>query len=199
MTSIRRPLAPVHHSRQHTYQPAGATASGTLGIRLVDLNATWQAAFTGAGQPEYDHPAGASKTTFMLGRSGPDTTYGVPHRVADNAARLAPVYKFCFRFDEPCPVNKLSAVFDRGIRQSFNKVSMRSRCVIMGIQFNSDVIGSVVRQGSGHVSKLIDLVADPSSELPAEARPVLAVVADSLQRSRQGCCCWIVRSPSGQD
>jgi len=41
--------------------------------------------------------------------------------------------------------------------------------------------GFIVRQGSGHVSKLIDLVADPSSELPAEARAVLAVIADSLQ------------------
>ncbi|RWQ29988.1 MAG: IS110 family transposase [Mesorhizobium sp.] len=41
--------------------------------------------------------------------------------------------------------------------------------------------GFIVRQGPGHVSKLIDLVADPSSELPAEARPVLAVIADSLQ------------------
>jgi transposase len=41
--------------------------------------------------------------------------------------------------------------------------------------------GFIVRQGSGHVSKLVDLVADPASELPAEARPVLAVIADSLQ------------------
>ena len=41
--------------------------------------------------------------------------------------------------------------------------------------------GFIVRQGAGHVSKLIELVADPSSELPAEARPVLAVIADSLQ------------------
>ncbi|CCV10439.1 hypothetical protein MESS4_20015 [Mesorhizobium sp. STM 4661] len=39
--------------------------------------------------------------------------------------------------------------------------------------------GFIVRQGPGHVSKLIDLVAYPSSELPAE-RPVLAVIADSL-------------------
>jgi len=31
------------------------------------------------------------------------------------------------------------------------------------------------------VAKLIDLVADPASELPAEARPVLAVIAESLQ------------------
>lgn len=44
--------------------------------------------------------------------------------------------------------------------------------------------GFVVRQGAGHVDKLIDLVADPSSELPAEARPVLAVIADSLQLVR---------------
>ena len=41
--------------------------------------------------------------------------------------------------------------------------------------------GFIVRQGPGHVSKLIDLVADPSSDLPAEARPILAVIADSLQ------------------
>jgi transposase len=41
--------------------------------------------------------------------------------------------------------------------------------------------GFVVRQGPGHVSKLVDLVCDPSSELPAEARPVLAMIADSLQ------------------
>lgn len=31
------------------------------------------------------------------------------------------------------------------------------------------------------MSKLIDLVGDPSSELPVEARPVLAAIADSLQ------------------
>ena len=41
--------------------------------------------------------------------------------------------------------------------------------------------GFVVRQGAGHVAKLIDLVADPTSELPPEARPVLAVIAESLQ------------------
>src|SRR5471030_2891537 len=41
--------------------------------------------------------------------------------------------------------------------------------------------GFIVRQGPGYVSKLVDLVADPSSELPAEARPVLAVIAESLQ------------------
>lgn len=41
--------------------------------------------------------------------------------------------------------------------------------------------GFIVRQGPGHVSKLVETVADPSSELPAEARPVLAVIADSLR------------------
>jgi transposase len=41
--------------------------------------------------------------------------------------------------------------------------------------------GFIVRQGPGHVGKLVDLVFDPSSELPAEARPVLAVLAESLQ------------------
>ena len=41
--------------------------------------------------------------------------------------------------------------------------------------------GYVVRQGAGHVAKLVELVADPASDLPAEARPVLAVIAESLQ------------------
>ena len=41
--------------------------------------------------------------------------------------------------------------------------------------------GFVVRQGPGHVNKLIELVADPASELPDDARSVLVVIADSLQ------------------
>jgi transposase len=44
--------------------------------------------------------------------------------------------------------------------------------------------GFVVRQGPGHVSKLIDLIEDPASDLPAEARPVLEVIAESLQSVR---------------
>lgn len=41
--------------------------------------------------------------------------------------------------------------------------------------------GYVVRQGVGHVSKLVEIVHEPSSNIPAEARPVLAVIAESLQ------------------
>jgi transposase len=41
--------------------------------------------------------------------------------------------------------------------------------------------GFVVRQGPGHIDKLVDLVADPSSDLPAEARPVLLIITESLQ------------------
>src|SRR4030095_9156386 len=41
--------------------------------------------------------------------------------------------------------------------------------------------GYVVRQGAGHVAKLVDLVADPASDLPAEARPVLAGSARRLR------------------
>jgi transposase len=44
--------------------------------------------------------------------------------------------------------------------------------------------GYIVSKGPAHVDKLIDVVADPSSGLPAEARPVLAVIADSLQAVR---------------
>lgn len=40
--------------------------------------------------------------------------------------------------------------------------------------------GHIVRQGPGHVSKLVELVSDPSSDIPEEARPVLAIIADSL-------------------
>lgn len=41
--------------------------------------------------------------------------------------------------------------------------------------------GYVVRQGAGHVGKLVDIVNDPASDIPAEARRVLAVIAESLQ------------------
>jgi transposase len=41
--------------------------------------------------------------------------------------------------------------------------------------------GFIARQGPGHVGKLIELVRDPSSDLPSEARPVLAVIAESLE------------------
>ncbi len=41
--------------------------------------------------------------------------------------------------------------------------------------------GYVVRQGVGHVSKLVEIVHEPSSDIPTEARPVLAVITESLQ------------------
>jgi transposase len=41
--------------------------------------------------------------------------------------------------------------------------------------------GFVVRQGSNHASKLIDLVADPTVDLPDQARPILAALAETLQ------------------
>lgn len=45
--------------------------------------------------------------------------------------------------------------------------------------------GFVVRQGAAHTARLIDVVDDHSSDLPAEARPVLAIIAQSL-RALQG-------------
>jgi transposase len=41
--------------------------------------------------------------------------------------------------------------------------------------------GFVARQGPGHVGKLIDLVADPASDLPPAARPILEVIVECLQ------------------
>jgi transposase len=41
--------------------------------------------------------------------------------------------------------------------------------------------GYIVRQGVGHVSKLVELVRDPASDIPDEARPVLVIMADSFQ------------------
>lgn len=41
--------------------------------------------------------------------------------------------------------------------------------------------GFVVRQGAGHTAKLIQVVEDPSSDLPAEARPVLTIIVESLR------------------
>ena len=40
--------------------------------------------------------------------------------------------------------------------------------------------GYVVRHGSGNVVRLIDLVSDPSSEIPPEGRTILKVMAESL-------------------
>src|ERR1700709_2241844 len=41
--------------------------------------------------------------------------------------------------------------------------------------------GYVVRQGVGHVGKLVAIVRAPTSDVPAEARPVLAIIAGSLE------------------
>lgn len=41
--------------------------------------------------------------------------------------------------------------------------------------------GYVVRQGVGHVGQLVAIVRDPTSDVPAEARPVLAIIAGSLE------------------
>jgi transposase len=41
--------------------------------------------------------------------------------------------------------------------------------------------GYIVRQGVGHVGKLIKVVGDPSSDIPAQARPVLVVIAQGLE------------------
>lgn len=41
--------------------------------------------------------------------------------------------------------------------------------------------GYIVAQAPGHVSKLVDLIDDPASDIPAEARPALAMTAASLQ------------------
>jgi len=41
--------------------------------------------------------------------------------------------------------------------------------------------GYVVRQGVGHVGKLVEIVGDPASDIPAEARPILVVIAASLK------------------
>lgn len=41
--------------------------------------------------------------------------------------------------------------------------------------------GYVVRQGAGQVGKLIDLIKDPSSDLPPEARSILKIMANTLE------------------
>ena len=38
-----------------------------------------------------------------------------------------------------------------------------------------------MRQGVGHVGKLIEVVGDPTSDIPAQARPVLGVIAQGLE------------------
>lgn len=41
--------------------------------------------------------------------------------------------------------------------------------------------GYTARQGVGHVGKLIEMVSDPTFDIPAEARPVLVVIAQGLE------------------
>ena len=41
--------------------------------------------------------------------------------------------------------------------------------------------GFVVRQGAAHSAKLMQVVDDPDTDLPAEARPVLAIIVESLK------------------
>lgn len=41
--------------------------------------------------------------------------------------------------------------------------------------------GYIVRQGVGHVGRLIEMVGNPTSDIPSQARPVLAVIAQGLE------------------
>lgn len=41
--------------------------------------------------------------------------------------------------------------------------------------------GYIVRQGVGHVGKLAEIVRDPTSDIPAQARPILMVIAQGLE------------------
>lgn len=41
--------------------------------------------------------------------------------------------------------------------------------------------GFVVRKGAAHCAKLMQVVEDPDADLPAEARPVLAIIVESLR------------------
>ena len=45
--------------------------------------------------------------------------------------------------------------------------------------------GYIVRQGVGHVGKLAEIVRDPTSDIPVQARPVLMVIALGLEALQQ--------------
>jgi transposase len=45
--------------------------------------------------------------------------------------------------------------------------------------------GYIVRQGAGHVGKLAEIVRDPASDIPAQARPVLMVIVQGLEALQQ--------------
>ena len=57
--------------------------------------------------------------------------------------------------------------------------------------------GYIVRQGGRHVTKLVDIVGDPASDIPAEARPVLAVVAESSQAMQAQIALLTAKSQAG--
>ena len=68
-------------------------------------------------------------------------------------------------------------------------VVFRTRDIIVGqrtqlinaLRGHLTEFGYVVRQGVGHVGKLVEIVRDPTSDIPAEARPILVIIADSLR------------------
>lgn len=53
--------------------------------------------------------------------------------------------------------------------------------LINAIRGHLTEFGYVVRKGAGHVGKLVEIIADPQSDIPVEARPVLAIVAQGLE------------------
>jgi transposase len=53
--------------------------------------------------------------------------------------------------------------------------------LINAIRGHLTEFGYVARQGAGHVGKLVEIIADPQSDIPVEARPVLAIVAQGLE------------------
>jgi len=60
-------------------------------------------------------------------------------------------------------------------------VRQRTR-LINALRGHMAEFGIVVRQGVGHVAKLIDFILDPCSDLPQEGRQILALLVQSLQQ-----------------
>ena len=70
--------------------------------------------------------------------------------------------------------------------------------LINALRGHLNEFGYIVRQGVGHVSKLVEIVADPTSDVPAEARPVLTVIAQGIRVSAAFFAPEIFRRPDSR-
>ena len=173
------------------FQAHGADASGAVVFRKKLRRDQLLAFF--AGQPPcivaMEACAGAHYWAREIGALGHETRLIPPAYVkpfvkrqkndmADAEAICEAAQRPTMRFVAPKSAEAQAA----GVIFRTRDLLVRQRTqLINALRGHLAEFGYVVRQGVDHVGKLIELVADPATDLPDEARSVLALAAESLQ------------------